>query len=130
MRFFGHVNRFKQNVGFFGANEPGIGVPIGEEKELGPPDLIIQDELHLISGPLGTIAGLYETAIDHLATREIAGKTVCPKIIASTATVRRASTQINELFNREVYNLKHMNSKSQNMWTLFPGVKIHFNELF
>ena len=100
--FFGHVNRFKKDVGFFGANEPGIGTPIGDEKELDPPDLIIQDELHLISGPLGTIAGLYETAIDQLATRKIDGNLVRPKIIASTATVRRASTQINELFDRKV----------------------------
>ena len=98
--FFGHVNRFKKDIGFFGANEPGIGTLIDEDKELDPPDLIIQDELHLISGPLGTIAGLYETAIDQLATRKISDNTVRPKIIASTATVRRASTQINELFDR------------------------------
>jgi hypothetical protein len=65
-----------------------------------PPDLIIQDELHLISGPLGTVAGLYEIAIDRLATREQEGRRIRPKIVASTATVRRASSQIRALFDR------------------------------
>ncbi len=64
-----------------------------------PPDLIIQDELHLISGPLGTLAGLYEVAIDGMFTREGAG----PKIIGSTATIRRATEQVRALFNRETF---------------------------
>jgi hypothetical protein len=71
------------------------------KSELRPIDLIIQDELHLISGPLGTIAGLYESAFDLLAAPNINGEWRRPKIIASTATVRRAETQIRNLFGRE-----------------------------
>ncbi|MFJ1894692.1 helicase-related protein [Streptomyces sp. NPDC088115] len=59
-----------------------------------PPELIVQDELHLISGPLGTLTGLYETAVDALAER--------PKVIASTATIRRAGEQGTRLFDRQV----------------------------
>jgi len=96
--FFGHVERYDQ-TGFYGAAEPGPGTRIG--RELRPIDLIIQDELHLISGPLGTIAGLYETAFDLLASRLINGERRGPKIVASTATVRRAESQIRHLFGRD-----------------------------
>ncbi|MFJ7270775.1 DISARM system helicase DrmA [Streptomyces sp. NPDC099050] len=66
-----------------------------------PPDLIVQDELHLISGPLGSLTGLYETAVDLLSTWEPEpGRSVRPKVIASTATVRRADRQIHDLFAR------------------------------
>jgi len=69
---------------------------------LRPPDLIIQDELHLISGPLGTLVGLYETAVDYLSSWEVDGQRVHPKVIASTATIRRAGDQVQSLFLREV----------------------------
>ena len=61
-----------------------------------PPDLIVQDELHLISGPLGTVAGLYEAAIDLM----FSSRGDRPKIIGSTATIRRASEQVLDLFDR------------------------------
>ena len=56
--------------------------------------------MHLIAGPLGTVAGLYEAAIDQLASRGTGEKRVRPKIVASTATVRRAADQIEALFDR------------------------------
>ena len=96
--FFGHVDRFDAGVGFYGAAEPRLGRPLGNGWSLDPPDLIIQDELHLISGPLGTIAGLYEAAIDQLASRGSGEHRVRPKIVASTATVRRA-----EIANRRSF---------------------------
>ncbi|WP_413993785.1 DISARM system helicase DrmA [Labrys okinawensis] len=95
--FFGNVTRH-DGTGFYGAAEPNKGTRL--PAPLPPVDLIIQDELHLISGPLGTIAGLYETAFDLLASRNINDAPRGPKIVASTATVRRASAQIRSLFGR------------------------------
>jgi len=93
----GGAERFDAS-GFYGPADPGQGTHLAAP--LGPPDLIIQDELHLISGPLGTMAGLYESAIEALCVREIGGVRVRPKIVASTATVRRAQDQIHALFGR------------------------------
>jgi hypothetical protein len=96
--FFGRVERVDSD-GFYGPCDPSRGRPLAV-KRLPPPDLVIQDELHLISGPLGTMVGLYETALDALSTIEVDGKRVRPKIVASTATVRRAKSQIRALFDR------------------------------
>jgi hypothetical protein len=63
-----------------------------------PPDLIVQDELHLISGPLGSLTGLYEVLLDRLFT--YGG--IKPKIIGSTATIRKASEQVRALYNRKI----------------------------
>ena len=67
---------------------------------LPPPDLIVQDELHLIAGPLGTMAGLYEAAIEALVVRAEGKQARYPKIVASTATASRAPEQIQALFGR------------------------------
>ncbi|MBB6099407.1 hypothetical protein HNR42_002848 [Deinobacterium chartae] len=67
-----------------------------------PPDLIVQDEFHLISGPLGTMVGLYETAVDELSAWPLGTSTVRPKVVASTATVRRAADQVRNVFMRRV----------------------------
>ena len=63
-----------------------------------PPELVIQDELHLITGPLGSVAGLYEAGIDTLLVR----RGVRPKYVASTATIRMAAEQVRRLYARDL----------------------------
>jgi hypothetical protein len=65
-----------------------------------PPSLIVQDELHLISGPLGTMYALYEGVIERLCSVKSGDKLIKPKIIASTATIRGASDQVMALYAR------------------------------
>jgi hypothetical protein len=90
----GTADKFTQIV-----RDVQTGVIFGRGTSFDAPDLIIQDELHLISGPLGTLAALYETAIDELCRRG----SVRPKIIGSTATIRQAADQVRCLFNRSTY---------------------------
>ena len=75
---------------------PATGLPQTAPPFL-PPELIIQDELHLITGPLGSLMGIYEAAVDYLCSRT--GHR--PKTVASTATIRRYQDQIRGLFDRE-----------------------------
>lgn len=69
----------------------------GTDHEVLPPSLIIQDELHLISGPLGTLAGIYEAAIDRI----ISSLGHPAKYICATATIRRSDDQIRKLYGRQ-----------------------------
>ncbi len=86
-----------------------IPLPQGIDKS----DLIIQDELHLISGPLGTLTGLYETAISALCEQDGIG----PKIIASTATTKKSADQISHLF-------------AKNETKIFPSQGYRFGDSF
>lgn len=90
----GTVDKFAQV-----AWDERVGRLFGLGIDLAPPALVIQDELHLISGPLGTIVGLYETAIDRFCSRD--GHT--HKIVVSTATIRRARQQCFDLYAREAF---------------------------
>jgi hypothetical protein len=70
-----------------------------------PPSLIIQDEFHLISGPLGSMVGHYETVIEDLCTFKENDLKIVPKIISSTATIRRFWAQANAVYGRDKVSL-------------------------
>ncbi len=105
---FGMRNRFSPTYGHI---TEAHGDSVGSRKlrdarpapRLLPPELIIQDELHLISGPLGTMVGLYEAAVDYATSIMPEGATRIPaKVIASTATIRRAAHQARQLYARKL----------------------------
>ncbi len=102
---FGYVNRHDEEWGYYrDVVPPDTGtIKLGRGDTISgfaPASLIIQDELHLIEGPLGTMVGLYESAIEVLCTHVENGTRIGPKYVASTATVRQAHSQVLALFNR------------------------------
>lgn len=113
---FGYVSRRCERHGYVHEDDQGCsvtdmhpakdGLPkayVRPVDRLRPPDLIIQDELHLITGALGTTVGLFEAAIDVLCTwRDAAGQRVRPLIVASSATVRNAPDQVKALYGRNL----------------------------
>jgi hypothetical protein len=90
------------------------GIPC---QEFQPPGLIIQDELHLISGPLGTMYALYESIFERMCSYQHDGKWIKPKVISSTATIRGAADQVQALYARHHTNL-------------FPGPGLNMGDSF
>ena len=76
---------------------------VNECKPFYPPELIIQDELHLITGSLGTIYGGFETVVEDMCCIDKNGKKIRPKYIVSTATIKNAEYQIKSLYGRNKY---------------------------
>jgi hypothetical protein len=100
---FGAVDRYHPRLGYFRDPPDREPTPRGHAVRVGrlePPDLIIQDELHLLEGPLGSLVGLYETAVDRLCRVHPSGPG--PKYVASTATIRQAEEHVESLFARRV----------------------------
>lgn len=102
---FGRVDRYCQKCGYIANGENhktrhyNPPAKVYQVKEFYPPELIIQDELHLITGPLGTIYGLYETAVENLCTAKIEEKIYPPKYIAATATIKNAEEQVKKFLD-------------------------------
>ncbi|MGW1504704.1 helicase-related protein [Streptomyces mirabilis] len=77
---------------------PEAGRLLGLGTTFKQPSVIIQDELHLLSGPLGTTVAVFDAVIQLLLSRSGSS----PKIVASTATIRASEEQVEGLYGREV----------------------------
>ncbi|MDF9417611.1 DISARM system helicase DrmA [Bacillus altitudinis] len=105
---FGKVNRLCERCGYIAEGENhqrshrNPKASVQDVKPFYPPELIIQDELHLITGPLGTVYGGYETVIEELSTAQEGKDTIKPKYIAATATIKNAEVQVEKVFGRKL----------------------------
>lgn len=96
----GTIDKFAQ-VAWITESRRLFGIKDDGSRGWSPPTLIIQDELHLISGPLGSMAGLYETLVEDLCTDHRTEPPRVPKVVCSTATIRHFRKQIKGLYNRD-----------------------------
>lgn len=104
---FGKVDRYCERCGYIANGEEHSShrkpkADVNPIKPFHPPELIIQDELHLITGPLGSIYGGYETAIEELCSYSLEnGERIKPKYVVATATIQNAAEQIKRLYARK-----------------------------
>lgn len=114
---FGNVERYNEHLGWYRRgcvpqgpstslpSRPLVDPTFGQNvptSRLTPPDFILQDELHLIEGPLGSMVGLYEAGVDMLASQAGEQRRTHAKYVASTATVRNADAQVRSLYLRDL----------------------------
>ena len=128
-KLFGNVHSYTDQKDhprtFWGGGDGDDHVQVDRSAErlttgLRPPELIIQDELHLISGPLGTMVGLFETLVEELCHETLPdGTRTGPKILAATATVRRASSQVQALYAREAEQTRLFPPQGVDAWQTF-----------
>lgn len=126
---FGNINHYHSRTGYYRDNgatdDPSPRTHIKNVNYLAPPDLILQDELHLIEGPLGSMVGLYETAVDTLCEQMCRGQIVSPKYIASTATVRQSQSQVQCLFARNVFQFPPLSLSAADTFFARTPANIH-----
>jgi len=100
----GTVDKFAM-LAWNSQTRPIFGLDEAGKREFSPPGLVIQDELHLISGPLGSIVGFNEFLIEELCTDRRTGDPKIPKRVCSTVTIRRYAEQVEALYGRDQVTL-------------------------
>ena len=133
---FGHVSSHCERDGFASRESPhqtshNDGSRVVQFSEpLPPPDLVIQDELHLLSGPLGSMVGLYETTIERLCRRDGSKGPLRPKVVASSATIRRAEDQVWGIFARATRRFPPAGTEIEDSFFVREGVPERDSKLY